>query len=151
MTQEAHNGSRNPRFARHSTTAVGLPILHEGFGRPIISQQRGSPQTVDELSQQPQLQDAEVIRSLPSGQHADPFAVYRAFAGNFDETGEVSPAVLVGVSKGRCLDCDDALGDFPVIMDENYTLGKSTKRWKHASREETDSEQEETDSEQEES
>ena len=137
MAQEAHDEYRNPKYARHSTTAAAIPISHEGFGVPVISQQRGNSKTVNNLHSQfaeQNLQQPQIVSNLQSGQHADPFAVYNAFAGNFEETGELADAMLLGVSKGRCNDCDDAVKDFPVIMDEDYTLGKSTKKWEHAKR-----------------
>jgi hypothetical protein len=140
MTQKAHNRPRDPKYATHSTTAVGIPISSTGpsaFGQPVISQQRNEQATVDELKtafDEADLPDAHVIHHLESGQHADPFAVYQAFAGNFEETGELADAILMGVSKGRCADCDDAVSDFPVVMDPDYTLGHSTKKWKHGRR-----------------
>lgn len=140
MVQAAHNRPRDPKYAAHSTTAVGIPISSSGsspFGQPVISQQRNEQATVSELKsafEDAHLPDPHVIPSLPSGHHADPYAAYQAFAGNFEETGELADAVLFGVSKGRCADCDDALSDFPMVMDEDYTLGHSTKKWKHGHR-----------------
>lgn len=143
MVQVAHNRPRDPKYARHSTTAVGIPITYEGFGTPVISQQRNDENTVKELREKLtkskfELPDPEVITSLESGQHADPFAMYKAFVGDFEETGELPTSVLFGVSKGRCDDCDDALQDFPVIMDESFILGESTKQWEHGKRTDVD-------------
>ncbi|HKV12311.1 MAG TPA: hypothetical protein VJ725_29470 [Thermoanaerobaculia bacterium] len=139
MVQVAHNRPRDPKYARHSTTAVGIPLTYDGFGKPVISQQRNEKSTVKELSEKLTksklgLQEPEVIPSLESGQHADPFAVYKAFAGDFEKTGELPLSLLFGVSKGRCDDCDDALSDFPMVMDDDFLLGESTKKWNHAKR-----------------
>ena len=140
MVQAAHNRPRDPKYAAHSTTAVAVPVSSSGpspFGQPVISQQRNEQATVSELKREftsSHLSAPSVIPSLPSGHHADPYAVYEAFAGNFEETGELADAILFGVSKGRCADCDDAISDFPVVMDPDFTLGHSTKKWKHGHR-----------------
>ncbi|MBD2343784.1 hypothetical protein [Anabaena subtropica] len=138
MAEKAHNENRTPKYARHSTTAVGIPITHTGFGVPTISQQRGNNKTVNDLKEQFSergLQEPQIVTNLDSGQHADPFAVYNAFAGDFENTDDLALSVLLGVSKGRCNDCNDAISDFPIVMDKDYTLGKSTKKWKHGRRE----------------
>jgi hypothetical protein len=137
MTQVAHMRPRDPAYVHHSTTATAIPVTHEGFGAPVISQQRNDRDTVAELQRRltaAGTPEPSVIPSLPSGHHADPYAAYQAFAGDFEETGELPAALLFGVSKGRCDDCDDALSDFPIVMDPSFRLGESTRQWKHARR-----------------